>query len=72
MPILNTKPVSTKDNTRLTNDIERKFRSQTELSTSLIFSDDKDLLPITQYVGGIRWSVDYFKQIKDVNYDEFN
>lgn len=67
MPILNTKPVSTKDNTRLTNDIERKFRSQTELSTSLIFSDDKDLLPITQYVGGIRWSVDYFKQIKDVN-----
>lgn len=67
MAVVNKSPKMSIDNTRKTNDVERVFRSQPELKTSTLFSDDRGLLPIVQQIKGMKWSVDYFNQLNDVN-----
>lgn len=77
MPILDLNPTDLKDNTvkKVDNiskqpkntETERVFRSQEELKTSLLFSGDRDLYSITQQVKGMKWTVDYFMQLRDVN-----
>ena len=48
-------------------DADRTFRTQEELKTSLLFSSDRDLKNITAEVKGMKWEVDYFMQIRDIN-----
>lgn len=68
MPILDIeddyKTVEEKQETRV-------FRTQEEMKTSTLFHKEKPLQDIISFIRGMKWSVDYFLQIKDIN-EEFN
>jgi len=44
-----------------------KFRTQQELKTSTIFENELTVSKIKHQVDGMRWSVDYFNQILNIN-----
>jgi len=46
---------------------KKVFRTTEELKTSTLFNKDKQLDTIIQYIKGMKWSVDYFLQIRDLN-----
>lgn len=49
-------------------DIPRRvFRTNEELKTSTIFSKDRKLDTIIRYIKGMKWSVDYFLQLRNLN-----
>lgn len=48
-------------------DSGRPFRTQDELKTSILFDKEKPLNEITHFIRGMKWTVDYFLQIRDVN-----
>lgn len=57
-------------------DVEQKqearvFRTQEEMKTSTIFHKERQLNDIIQFIRGMKWTVDYFLQIKDIN-EELN
>jgi len=43
------------------------YRSQEETKTSTLFNKEKPIENIVNYVQGMAWEVDYYKQIRDVN-----
>lgn len=45
----------------------RPFLTNEELKTSLLFDKDDHLENIAHYVKGMKWTVDYFLQIRDIN-----
>lgn len=45
----------------------RVYRSNEEMKTSTLFNKDKNLDTIIQYIKGMKWTVDYFLQIRDLN-----
>lgn len=45
----------------------REFRNQRELGTSNLFSKDQKLDHIIQYIKGMKWTVDYFLQLRSLN-----
>lgn len=45
----------------------RKYVSQEELSTSTLFSKDHSLDHISQYISGMKWTVTYFLQLRNMN-----
>lgn len=46
---------------------KRVFRTQEEMKTSTLFHKEKQLDTIIQYIRGMKWEIDYFLQLKDVN-----
>lgn len=53
-------------------DIPRRvFRTNEELKTSTLFSKDHSLDSIIRYIKGMKWSVDYFLQLRNLN-DQLN
>lgn len=46
--------------------IER-FRTRDELETSITFNEEKPLDTIRQYISGMRWEVEYFNQLQNLN-----
>lgn len=49
-------------------DIPRRlYRNQEELGTSTLFSKDHTLDQIVQYIKGMKWTVEYFLQIRNIN-----
>ncbi len=46
---------------------EKPFLTNADLKTSTIFNKERDLDGIVQYVKGMKWTVDYFLQIKNIN-----
>ena len=45
----------------------KPYRTQEEMKTSTIFHKEKPLDTIIQYIRGMKWEIDYFLQVKDVN-----
>ena len=45
----------------------RKYVSQEELGTSTLFSKDHSLDHISQYISGMKWTVTYFLQLRNMN-----
>lgn len=45
----------------------RKYLSQEELGTSTLFSKDHSLDHISQYISGMKWTVTYFLQLRNMN-----
>lgn len=45
----------------------RKYITQEELGTSTLFSKDHSLDHISQYISGMKWSVTYFLQLRNMN-----
>jgi len=64
MPILDTNEAITNVDT-ITPD--RKLYTRPDFKTSTLFADDHELDTIIQYVEGSKWTVDYFKQIREIN-----
>ena len=48
-------------------DSERQFRTQEEMKTSLLFDKDTPLRNVTANIRGMKWEVDYFAQIRNIN-----
>ena len=45
----------------------RKYITQEELGTSTLFSKDHSLDHISQYISGMKWTVTYFLQLRNMN-----
>ena len=43
------------------------YRTNSELATSTLFAKDRELNDIARYIGGKKWSVSYFKQVRGIN-----
>lgn len=46
---------------------KRVYRTQEEMKTSTLFHKEVPLRNIIQYIKGMKWTVDYFKQVLDIN-----
>lgn len=46
---------------------KRVYRTQEEMKTSTLYHKEVPLKNIIQYIKGMKWTVDYFKQVIDVN-----
>ena len=45
----------------------RKYLTQEELGTSVLYSKDHSLDHISQYISGMKWTVTYFLQLRNMN-----
>lgn len=52
-------------------DESRKFRTKEDLQVSMLLNKDTPIETILKYPRGMKWEVDYFLQIRDIN-DEIN
>lgn len=46
---------------------QQPFLTNEEQKTSLLFNKEQDISTIAQYIKGMKWSVDYYYQIKNIN-----
>lgn len=62
MPIVNTKPKTSKQDNVVTDVSDRQLYTEKELQVSTMFGDEIELSNITKYISGKEWGVNYFNQ----------
>lgn len=67
MPVLDIDDNNNEGESRPADIPRRLYRTTDELGTSTLFSKDHKLDNIVQYIKGMKWTVDYFLQLRNVN-----